>query len=357
MPFELEGVRNKLMSIRGRFACVALGAVLLRTMTVCAETPKLPIAVYVLEFQTNIIGDNRTVAHDLSLALETAVSKRRSQFRLLERKSLNEIVSQHKMEKELQSLSRGEKPSQQFIQQLSGADGVVRGEVRENRLDGVVVTISLTRLNTEKLWQGQRRHTLYEWLNGDIRDKEAESLAAEASAALAPEPVAVTAGEDGIRGLEFAQKGDCKEATPLLQNAVAIDGNAEHYLWLGRCQTTLGERTAAMHSFTAGIARNSKRADLFTERARSLAGQGLYARSLEDLDRALDRDSRYMPAVELRGDVFFRLGRYPEAISAFNEAYQHTPSRENCSKLAEAYQKNGVSALAATMKSGCASLP
>jgi hypothetical protein len=198
----------------------ACGVFVFCTMA-AGQTPPKPLAIHVLEFDTTITGENRTVARDIAEAIETAFSRRRV-FRLLERKILNDLVRQNKMERDLQAVKAGQPPSKEFQQQFSGADGFVRGELKSG-LDGVVLTVSLIKLNSEKLWQGQRRHSLYEWLSGDIRDREAQALAAEAAAAVAPESPAPSAGDDGVRGLEAAQKGNCDTAVPLLQVAVAVE--------------------------------------------------------------------------------------------------------------------------------------
>src|SRR5882762_3727226 len=95
-----------------------------------------PLAIYVLDFDTNITGENRAVAVNLTTSIETAFSQRRGDFKVLERRSLNEIVRQYKLERDLNLLSRGDRPSPEFIRQFSQADGVLRGELKEDRLGG-----------------------------------------------------------------------------------------------------------------------------------------------------------------------------------------------------------------------------
>jgi tetratricopeptide (TPR) repeat protein len=317
-----------------------------------------PQAIYILDFDTNIAGENRSVAQDLSSAIETAFSRRRSAFRLLERRALNDIVSQGKMEKDLQALTRGEKPSAKFIDQLRGADGVLRGELKETRLDGVVLTVSLTRLDSEKIWQAQRKHSLYEWLSSEVRDREAEALAADAEAALLPAARALPEIEDGPRGLALANSGKCSDALPLLENAAAVDGtNAEYYMAIGRCQYQGGFFADASRAFTSAIARNPRRTDTYVERARSFLAQSLSSRAVEDLDQALKLDPNNLSAVELRGDVVMKAGKYDAAVDAYYAVYQQRPSRAVCQKLADAYQKNGASSAAATLQRTCPTLP
>ena len=68
-----------------------------------------PLAICVLDFDTNL-KENRSVASDLSTAMETALGKRRNVFRMVERKSVNEIVQRNKAEEQLKAFVRGEKP-------------------------------------------------------------------------------------------------------------------------------------------------------------------------------------------------------------------------------------------------------
>ena len=141
----------------------------------------LVLAIYVLDFDTNIAGENHVVAVSLATSIETAFSQRRADFKVLERRSLNEIVRQNKMERDLNALSKGERPSSQFIRQFSQADGVLRGELKDDHLGGVVLTLSLTKLDSEKLWQWQRTHPLLQWLDAELRAKEADLAAAAAA--------------------------------------------------------------------------------------------------------------------------------------------------------------------------------
>ena len=313
-----------------------------------------PLAICVLDFDTNL-KENRSVASDLSTAMETALAKRRNVFHMVERKSVNEIVQRNKAEEQLKLLVRGEK-APQLMQQLKGIDALVRGVISE-RVGFVTLTVSLTGLDTEKLWQGQRRHTMYEWLNPDTQEKEAEALAAEAAATLLPAPAAPKAGDDGPRGVELAKGGKCKEARAFLENAIAIDtGNAELYFWMGRCQQNAGDADGAARSFTSAIAQNNHRADLFTERARCLADERLFDRSLRDLDQALRLDSNYLPAIELRGDVYLATGKSHDAMLAYDSVYQRSQTQAVCRKLAEAHRKDGDTSNANVIERSCASI-
>lgn len=322
---------------------------------VSAQSPTHRMAVYVLDFQTNLKGEYAIVAHDTSVAVDTAFTKRSEAFHVLERANLNVLVQQNKMEKDLQALVSGQRPSQRFLDQVEGANGFVRGEFL-TRPDGVTLTVSLIRLDSEKVWQGQRRHSLYEWMNGDLQQKEAEALAAEAAAAVLPPLALKNDTEDLTEGLHLAAQGHCAEAIPYLQNAARVETeNAELLFQLGRCQNLARNYAEALQSLSAAL-RRKPRADIFVERALVLSGQGLNARALEDLDQALRLDSRNLAAVELRGDIWMQMGRYDDAVLAFYEVEQQRPSRARCRKLAEAYRKNGVPASAESTERSCASL-
>lgn len=302
------------------------------------------LTVYVLDIETNIKGDFSAVAPALTSALETAFADRHV-FQILDRRNLNLIVKQNQLEKDIQALGQGGQPSQRFIQLVKGADGFIHGELVSGP-DGVVLTVTLTGLDSRILWKGESAaHTLAEWQLRAIQKMEAETLAAKAEARLAaPAAPAAQTNEDGPRGLELARSGKCSEASPFLQNATAVDsGNAELYYWMGRCQNQTGDFETATRTLTAGLSRNARRADLFSERAQSFIGQKAYSRALDDLDQALKLDPRSAVSIELRGDVFVQLGHYDDAVNAYYTAYQLQATRDRCRKLADAYKRNGAS--------------
>src|SRR5437016_5534867 len=106
--------------MRGRVSLAVFGILLAGfTQPVWAQNP---LAIYVLDFDTNIAGENRTVAVTLATSIETAFSRRNADFRVLERRNLNEIVRQNKLEQDLYAVRRGDRPSARFIK-LSHADG------------------------------------------------------------------------------------------------------------------------------------------------------------------------------------------------------------------------------------------
>jgi cytochrome c-type biogenesis protein CcmH/NrfG len=155
-------------------------------------------------------------------------------------------------------------------------------------------------------------------------------------------------------GIQLAEAGYCAKAVPLLENeAVVNPGNVNLFLHLGRCQNRMGSFSDASRTLTSAIELSPTRADLFAERARSFLGQRLNKRALDDLDQALKRDSGNRAAIELRGDVFMQTGQYEDAVNAYNEVYQRGQTRELCSKLAQAYRKNGADDVAARLEGAC----
>ena len=318
-----------------------------------------PLGIYVLDFDTNIAGENRALAVNLATSIETAFSQRRTDFKVLERRSLNEIVRQNKMERDLSALSRGEPPSSQFIKQLSQADGVLRGELKEDHLGSVVLTLSLTKLDSEKLWQSQKIHSLYDWLNGDLRSREAAELAASAASSIhAPGKNNPWTSDDAVRGIELAEQGRCPEAVPFLRNAALVDSkNSEVFHQLARCQNQAGEYESAVDSLRSAIETNPRRSDLFVERAITFLALKDFLPALRDLDQALKVDPGNLTAVELRGDIFMQRGLYADAVSAYYAVYQQQPTSSRCKKLAAAYIKNGARDASAVLERTCVSLP
>src|SRR5689334_14161600 len=318
-----------------------------------------PLAIYVLDFDTNISGENRAVAARLTTSIETAFSQLHSDFKVLERRRLKEIIHQYKMERDLSLLSRGDRPSPEFIRHFSQADGVLRGELNEDHLGGVVLTLSLTRLDSEKLWQSQKTHTLYEWLNGELRTKDAMELASSAAASInVPLKATPHIAEDAVRGTSLAEQGHCQEAMPFLQNAAAVDSkNTEVFYQMGRCQNQAGDYEAAVDSLRSAIETNPRRPDLFVERAISFSALKDFQTALRDLDQALKIDSGNLIAIELRGDVFMERRLFAEAVNAYYEVYRQQATRSRCAKLAAAYLKNGARDASALLERICGPLP
>ena len=77
--------------MRGRFSLAIFG-ILLAGLVQPVRAQK-PLAIYVLDFDTNIPGDNRDVAVNLTATIETAFSQRLADFKVLERRKLNELAS------------------------------------------------------------------------------------------------------------------------------------------------------------------------------------------------------------------------------------------------------------------------
>src|SRR5436309_10413186 len=94
----------------------------------CAQRP---LAIYVLDVNTNIKGDLAAeLAENLTTSIQTAFSKYPADFKMLERSKLNEIAKQSKMEQNLKSFARGEPSSPQLSKQLfSEANAVLRGKL------------------------------------------------------------------------------------------------------------------------------------------------------------------------------------------------------------------------------------
>ncbi len=342
--------------IKGWVSLAIFGILLAgRSQPVWAQNP---LAIYVLDFDTNIPGDNRDVAVNLAQTIETAFLQRPADFRVLERRSLNEIVRQNKLEQDLHAVRKGDQPSAQFIK-LSQADGFLHGELKEDRFGGVVLTLTLTKLDSQKLWQSQKSHTLYEWLNPDLRARDAVQLAADAAAKIkiVSKPQPQIAEDDALRGIQLAEQGHCLEAMPFLRNAAAADPkHTEVFYQLGRCQNQAGEYEQAVDSLRSAIETNPRKPDLFVERAISFSALKDFQPALRDLDQALKIDPGNFAAIELRGDVFMQRRLYSEAVGAYYEVYQQQPTRSRCTKLAAAYLKNGARDASVTLERTCGSL-
>src|SRR5947207_2732759 len=121
--------------MRGRFSLAIFG-ILLAGLVQPVRAQK-PLAIYVLDFDTNIPGDNRDVAVNLTATIETAFSQRLADFKVLERRKLNEIVRQNKLEQDLHAITKGDRPSARLIK-LSQADGYLLGELKDYRFGRAV---------------------------------------------------------------------------------------------------------------------------------------------------------------------------------------------------------------------------
>lgn len=318
------------------------------------------LAIYVLDFDTNIKGEHRTLAVDLATSIETAFSQR-PVFKIVDRRRVNDIIHQYRMERDLRAFARGEPSSPQFIKQMiSQADAMLRGELNNDGLGSVILTVSLTKFDSEKPWQSKKVHKLLEWLDPEQQAKDAADLAADAAAKINASGgnVPPTSGDDAVRGIELAKQGHCPEAGPYLTNAAAVDSkNTEVFYQLGRCQNQAGDRESAVHSLAYAIETNPRRSDLFVERAMSYSLLKDFPAAQRDVDQALNIDPGNLAAIELRGDISMQRGRYAEAVEAYYGVYEQQPTRARCQKLADAYTKNGARDASVTLERACISLP
>lgn len=329
--------------------------VLLVPRSALSQDISLPMPVYVVEFQTTLRGQYAEIGRNMADAVEGALTRRRDSFRVVQKGELSNILNEASSYSQLQALVEGKKPSERFIKSLQNVDGFVTGKLRE-RPDGIVLDISLVRPNAVILWQNQRRHLLLEWMNSDVQQKEAESLAAEFEAAITPRKVAPAPNQDAKNGMQAALAGQCREALPFLQNASIVDAdNAELWFQMGRCQNQGGKHLDAIQSLTKALSRQV-RADFLVERARGFYGQGAGTRALEDLDQALRISSGELTAVELRGDIWMEMGKIDDAVQAYYEVEQKSPTKERCTKLAAAYKRNGALDRASIVERSCPDL-
>ncbi len=318
-----------------------------------SPAPARPIAVYVLDFQTDLKGENSSIAASMTKAVEAAFSKRREAFNVLSRRELTELIRQNKLEKDLHAVERGDRPSAGFSNQFRTAEGFVRGEMK-NEVDGVVLSIALIGLNSEVRWADEKTLSLYQWLSSEVRATEAQKLAAAAAAALLPAAEISPTITDAKNGIDLAKAGKCREAVPFLRDSSAVDsGNVDVFLQLGHCQNQEGDFSEASRSLTSGIYLNKSRSELFAERAKSFFGLKQYKRAQDDVDRALALDSQNIMAIELRGDIFMQLGQYEQAVNSYDFAYQRTPTAQLCPKLVLAYRKTGAGDTADTLEKAC----
>jgi hypothetical protein len=142
----------------------------------------LPMTVYVRAFDTNIRGDDVSVASEMSDNVETAWVHQKAAFVVVERKHVNGLIAANNLENDLQGLAKGEKRLGEAA--LRSADGVVTGELR-NDGRGITLTVSLFNIATgERVWQGQRTRPLSDWLSSNTRHKAADDFALNAASVL-----------------------------------------------------------------------------------------------------------------------------------------------------------------------------
>jgi hypothetical protein len=158
------------------------------TLLACcfADAEPSKVAIYVLDVDTNIKGEFGSVAPELTEALQLAFAERHNAFTILERRHLDQLVRANQLERDMQAISRGEHPSEQFVRQVH-ADGFLRAELVDGA-DGAVLTVTLVSLNSVVMWQGQARESRAGWLVHENQHRNAEKLAAEADVYLRPTP-------------------------------------------------------------------------------------------------------------------------------------------------------------------------
>jgi WD40 repeat protein len=210
--------------------------------------PEKRMAVYVLDIDTNITGEFSAASQALTLTLEAAFSKHSMAFQVLDRRHLNDIVKANKLEKDLQAVLHGEPAPLQFAG-LVIADGFIHGNLVDGP-DGAVLTLTLTRLNSEILWQGQAKHTKAEWQLQKVQKEESAKLAAEAESFTIksmPDQSQKKQGEP----VSYKEYEDIKLNAPVRTLAFSGDGGV---LAFGTAHGTVGLISMAAPSNVAWLA-------------------------------------------------------------------------------------------------------
>jgi hypothetical protein len=112
-----------------------------------------PIRLYVWDFKTNLVGEDRLRAQQLTTEFETVLIQSQ-QYDVLERRNLASVIKQRDEEVSLlEQLS----PDNRRVLQLSKADGVVFGEVYHDSKAGEVnVSVSLQFFDSRKAWSERK---------------------------------------------------------------------------------------------------------------------------------------------------------------------------------------------------------
>jgi tetratricopeptide (TPR) repeat protein len=153
------------------------------------------------------------------------------------------------------------------------------------------------------------------------------------------------------QGLAKANAGDKQGAIADFDLAlIATPGWAEIYYRRGLAYFDLGEILTAVSDYTQALAIDSQHRDCSYARALARLTLKNFPGALEDIDRAILFGRDYAPAHQLKGLVYKKLARYPEAIAAYKVAanlylaQQDPHSSRQCLDLAQSLQpKSAIS--------------
>lgn len=91
-----------------------------------------------------------------------------------------------------------------------------------------------------------------------------------------------------------------------------------------------GNYAAAIKEYDEGIKRNPKSAILFFNRALSLMKMLDHHRSLDDMQKCLDLDPKYVKAYAKRGSIYHFMKEYHKALAEYDKGLKIDPANEEC---------------------------
>jgi stress-induced-phosphoprotein 1 len=91
-----------------------------------------------------------------------------------------------------------------------------------------------------------------------------------------------------------------------------------------------GNYTAAIKEYDEAIKRNPKGAVLYFNRALSLMKMLDHSRALNDMQKCLDLDPKYVKAYAKRGSIYHFLKEYHKALAEYDKGLFLEPNNEEC---------------------------
>jgi hypothetical protein len=150
-----------------------------------SPTPQKPIVAYVLDVESDLKGQYSRVASELTKQVTAAFVDLTPSFKILDRRNLARVAAQNQLEADLRDISRFGTVSPRVTRLVPEADSFIHGELVDG-LDGVVLTITITAMDSTILWEGEAKHSAYDWGNLETRQREARRLAEAAESKLRP---------------------------------------------------------------------------------------------------------------------------------------------------------------------------
>lgn len=132
--------------------------------------------------------------------------------------------------------------------------------------------------------------------------------------------------------LSYSGRGNIKASLECIEKAIAID-NEDAYLYYirGQIREKLQDRTGAFMDFNKAVRLDPDNMDYYLQRCYFNTAAGYFHPALSDVNKALELSTEKAKPICLlgRSDLYYRCGKFPEALEDINAAIALSPNAGN----------------------------